>query len=78
MGKHLLWFSRIPLFLFWICTAGSMVLEGVLNEETYDQVLREGMKYSITIPRRPRDQILKVVAYDEGTNTVGSRAVSAP
>jgi Ca-activated chloride channel homolog len=53
-------------------------LEGVLNEETYDQVLREGIKYSIAIPRRPRDQILKVVAYDEGTNTVGSRTVSAP
>jgi Ca-activated chloride channel homolog len=54
------------------------VLEGMLNEETYDQVLREGMKYSVTIPRMTRDQILKVVAYDERTNTVGSRTVSAP
>jgi len=54
------------------------VLEGILNQERYDQVLREGMELSMTIPKGPRAQTLRVVAYDEGTDTVGSRIVSAP
>ncbi len=54
------------------------VLEGMLEEEEYNQVLRDGMSTSISIPGVAGEEILKIVAYDEGTDTVGSRTVSAP
>jgi|WetSurSiteA1Bulk_404760.scaffolds.fasta_scaffold10509_2 Ca-activated chloride channel homolog len=53
-----------------------LVLEGMLEEENYNQVRANGKELSITIPRMAQEEILKIVAYDEEADTVGSRTVT--
>jgi Ca-activated chloride channel family protein len=54
------------------------VLEGMLKDETYAQVLQNGMEFSVTIPDPARTRTLRVVIYDEATGTLGSKASSFP
>ena len=54
------------------------MLEGTLKDETYRQLLREGLFLSVNIPKVAQKEILKIVAYDELTDTVGSRVISTP
>jgi VWFA-related protein len=53
-----------------------LVLEGMLEGENYNQVRRNGKDLSIVIPRMAQEEIIKIVAYDEAADTVGSRTVT--
>jgi len=53
-----------------------LVLEGILEEENYNQVRRNGKDLSIVIPRMSQEEIIKIVAYDEAADIVGSRTVT--
>ncbi len=48
-------------------------LEGTLQEETYNRVLKAGMSVSFAIPLKAPKQNLKIVLYDEGSDTLGSQ-----
>jgi Ca-activated chloride channel homolog len=48
-------------------------LEGTLQEETYNRVLKTGMSVSFAIPLKAPKQNLKIVLYDEGSDTLGSQ-----
>jgi hypothetical protein len=50
----------------------------MLKEETHEEVLKNGVTFSLTIPIVPRAEALRIVAYDEGSETLGSRTVSVP
>jgi Ca-activated chloride channel homolog len=50
-------------------------LEGLLSEETYNQIREGGISVSTTIPIKAQNQILKVVVYDEENDRVGSKLV---
>jgi Ca-activated chloride channel homolog len=50
-------------------------LEGLLSEETYNQIRERGILVSTTIPLESKKQILKVVVYDEENDRVGSKLI---
>ena len=50
--------------------------EGQLNEENYNRILKMGgIHDSVTIPLKAKNQILKVVVYDEKSDKVGSKLI---
>jgi len=51
-------------------------LEGQLKDETYNRITRNGLSFSLAIPQRAREQTLKIVLYDEGSGTLGSKLVN--
>ena len=53
-------------------------LEGGLREETYNRVREAGMAISISIPLKVPKQNLKIVIYDEISESVGSRKAHFP
>lgn len=53
-------------------------LEGTLREETYNRVLKAGMSVSFAIPLKAPKQNLKIVLYDEGSDTLGSQRTHFP
>ena len=53
-------------------------LEGTLQEETYNRVLKAGMSISFAIPLKAPKQNLKIVLYDEGSDTLGSQRTHFP
>jgi hypothetical protein len=53
-------------------------VEGMLKEETHEEVLKNGVTFFLTIPVVPHAEVLRIVAYDEGSETLGSRTVSVP
>jgi Ca-activated chloride channel homolog len=50
-------------------------LEGQLSDETYNRVLQTGIPFSITVPIKAENRMLKIVVYDEGSDKVGSKLV---
>jgi hypothetical protein len=50
-------------------------LEGKLSGESYNQIIRDGLAFSLAIPQRARKQTLRIVLYDEQSGTVGSKLV---
>jgi Ca-activated chloride channel homolog len=53
-------------------------LEGTLQEETYNRVLKAGMSVSFAVPLKAPKQNLKIVLYDEGSDTLGSQRTHFP
>jgi hypothetical protein len=53
-------------------------LEGTLQEETYNRVIKAGMSVSFAIPLKAPKQNLKIVLYDEGSDTLGSQRTHFP
>ena len=53
-------------------------LEGMMREETYNRVLKAGMSVSFAIPLTAPKQNLKIILYDEGSDTTGSRRIRFP
>jgi Ca-activated chloride channel homolog len=53
-------------------------LEGTLQEETYNRVLKAGLSVSFAVPLKAPKQNLKIVIYDEGSDTVGSQRTNFP
>jgi Ca-activated chloride channel family protein len=52
------------------------IIEGELSEETYNFTKKTGISFSVTIPVKTQNQMLKVVVYDEGSDKVGSKLVN--
>jgi Ca-activated chloride channel homolog len=53
-------------------------LVGTLQEETYNRVLKAGMSISFAVPLKAPKQNLKIVLYDEGSDTLGSQRTHFP
>jgi hypothetical protein len=53
-------------------------LEGTLQEETYNRVLKAGMSVSFAIPLKAPKQNMKIVLYDEGSDALGSQRAHFP
>lgn len=51
------------------------ILEGLLSEEAYARILKEGWSFSTTIPAVGRKAILRIVAYDRQTKSLGSKLI---
>jgi Ca-activated chloride channel homolog len=50
-------------------------IQGSLSEQSYDQVVKEGILVSATIPIKTKKQIIKVVVYDEANDSLGTKLV---
>lgn len=50
-------------------------IQGSWSEQSYDQVVKEGILVSTTIPIQTKKQIVKVVVYDETNDSLGTRLV---
>jgi Ca-activated chloride channel homolog len=53
-------------------------LEGQLKEETYNQVMRNGLSFSMDVPQKAPEQTLRIVIYDEVSASFGSKLVRFP
>ena len=53
-------------------------IEGQLKEKTYLQVMKAGLSFSIEIPQKIKEQILRIVIYDEGSGLFGSKLIRFP
>ncbi len=53
-------------------------IEGTLQEETYNRVIKTGMSVSFAIPLKAPKQNLKIVLYDEGSDILGSQRIHFP
>jgi VWFA-related protein len=53
-------------------------IEGVLSDETYERTMKEGYSFSTTVPLKSEKQIMKVVIYDMGSDSLGSQTVYFP
>jgi Ca-activated chloride channel family protein len=53
-------------------------LEGMMREDTYQKVLKAGMLVSFAIPQEAPKENLKIVLFDEGSDTFGSQRTSCP
>jgi Ca-activated chloride channel homolog len=51
------------------------IIERLLSEEAYNQAIKEGVSFSTVIPLKDKNQILKIVVYDEGSEKMGSKFV---
>ena len=51
-------------------------LEGLLTEENYNQAMKKGILLSTMIPIEEKKQMLKVVVFDEGKSSLGSKLIS--
>jgi Ca-activated chloride channel homolog len=51
------------------------VLEGYMSDETYSRVMRTGISYTVTVPAKLKNQILKIVLYDEENDRIGTKIV---
>jgi hypothetical protein len=47
-------------------------IEGLLDKDNYDRTVKFGMSFSTTIPLKVRNQSIKIVVYDEGSEKMGS------
>jgi VWFA-related protein len=50
-------------------------IEGSLSEEKYNSVLQKGIPFSARVPLKDKDQILKIVIYDENSGRTGSKSI---
>jgi Ca-activated chloride channel homolog len=57
---------------------GSWRLEDHLDEKDYSRITKEGIQLSNTIGLEPRNQVLRIVIYDEGSGRISSRLVFGP
>jgi hypothetical protein len=55
-----------------------VTLQGMLREETYNQVLKTGMSVSFAIPAKAPKQRMKLVLYDEIGDAFGSQRTQFP
>jgi VWFA-related protein len=49
------------------------LLEGYMNDDKYNRVMQTGISYSVTVPAKLQNQILKIVLYDEESDRIGSK-----
>jgi VWFA-related protein len=54
----------------------SWTFEDCLSEEEYDRILKKGIRLDTTIPLEPKNQVLKMVIYDENSGRITSAFVS--
>jgi Ca-activated chloride channel family protein len=54
------------------------LLKGQLDEETYRKALRSGVAFSIAVPITTKEQSLRIVAYDEQSDKLGSKLIKLP
>jgi hypothetical protein len=47
--------------------------QGSLNEEAHNHVMTKGIPFSAAIPLKDKDQIIKIVVYDEKSGSIGSK-----
>ena len=58
-----------------ILGSDSRKVDGFFSEESYIRVMRAGIPFSAAIPLKAKNQILRIVVYDEGRDKIGSRLI---
>jgi VWFA-related protein len=58
-----------------ILGSDSRKIEGLLSQDNYANALKSGISFSTTIPLKAKNQILKIVVYDEANDMAGSQIV---
>ncbi len=51
------------------------MIEGSMSSDAYDRAVQSGIRYSATIPVKVKEQMLKIVIYDEESDKIGSRVL---
>jgi VWFA-related protein len=49
------------------------LLEGFMSDDKYNRVMQTGISYTVTVPAKLKNQILKIVLYDEASDRIGSK-----
>jgi hypothetical protein len=50
-------------------------VQGSFSEQSYEQVVKEGILVSTTIPIKAKKQVVKVVVYDETNDSLGTKLI---
>jgi hypothetical protein len=53
-------------------------LEGLLSEESYNQITGKGISFSIALPIKTQTQMFRIVIFDEEGNNIGGKLVNLP
>ena len=53
-------------------------LEGLLSEEDYNRITKNGISFSIAVPVKPQTRVLRIVIFDEEGNNIGGKLVNLP
>jgi VWFA-related protein len=61
-----------------ILRAGAKKLRLTMNEAEYERAVKSGIPYSVLIPWNPAYALLKLVAYDEANDQLGSKLITLP
>jgi hypothetical protein len=51
-------------------------VQGQLNEQSYDRIMKEGIRVSTTIPIKTDNQLVKVIVYDDKSEKLGSKTIN--
>jgi hypothetical protein len=73
--------SNVHLAVYYADTKGNIVgsdwrkIEGLFSKETLDKAKKEGIQISLKIPLKVKNQIIKIVIYDEGSEKIGASLI---
>lgn len=77
-GRHT---CKVRVAVFYASDTGRIygsdwrAIEGQLSDETYNRVLQTAIPFSTVVPLKHKDQILKIVIYDEESDAIGSKLI---
>ena len=77
-------FCNLDIAIFGADNKGKIVdinrkrLEGLLSEESYNQITGKGISFSIALPIKIQTQMLRIVIFDEEGNNIGGKLVNLP